>query len=143
MDKGNDRTVALLSIHPIYADRLLQGSKCVELRKTKFKSEVEYVIIYATAPVKKVVGYFEVDRVVVDSPAAIWQQYRPVAGIEEEDFQTYYQSSSYAVAIEVGKMFPLSSPLPLSILGEEVRAPQSFRYFSAPAVEILADCVSQ
>lgn len=142
MAKTDDRTVALLSIHPIYATRLLEGSKRVELRKTKFSCDVEYVIIYATAPVKKVVGYFEVEKVVVDSPAAIWNQYKTVAGIERKDFKAYYQTSSQAIAIEVAKMFALDQPQLLSILGEGVKAPQSFQYFSTPAVEAMADYIA-
>lgn len=139
MDKKACRTVALLSIHPKYAERLLIGSKGVELRKTKIYNNVEYIVIYSTSPVKKVVGYFSIARIVINSPSVIWSQYQEIAGIDQDDFYTYFERSSKAVAIEVAQIYPLTVPVPLSILGNKLKPPQSFQYLDYSAIEKLSE----
>ncbi len=39
MDSGDSPTIALFSIHPVYAKAILDGSKKVEFRKTGIFSE--------------------------------------------------------------------------------------------------------
>lgn len=137
MDTKQNRTVALLSIHPAYAERLLEGSKCVELRKTRLAREIDYVIIYSTSPVQKVVGYFSVAKVAIGLPKAIWSEYKHVAGIESRDFIQYYEGAKQAVAIEVEQMHKLSCPVPLSVLGAGLKPPQSFQYLDISTIERL------
>ena len=47
---------AILSIHPEYAYKILSGEKTHELRKVLFKKPVTHVLVYATAPISKVIG---------------------------------------------------------------------------------------
>ena len=137
-----DRTVALLSIHPIYANFLLEGSKCVELRKTKISRDVRYIVIYSTSPVKKIVGYFSVAQIVIDSPSSIWSQYQEIAGINQINFYNYYKNAKQAVAIEVEHMYQLCNPVPLSILGKKLKPPQSFQYFDISSIKTLSNHAS-
>lgn len=137
MDKRLDRIVALLSIHPIYTERLLNGSKGVELRKTRLSKEIDYVVMYSTSPIKKIVGYFSVRKIVVASPSAIWSEYGNIAGIEKSSFIQYYRQSKQAVAIEVDEVYRLQYLVPLSFLGENLRPPQSFQYIDGDAIESL------
>lgn len=138
MDKRADRTVALMSIHPVYAKRLLDGSKCVEFRKTRLSSDIRYVVIYATAPIKRVVGYFSVKQIVIDTPTEIWFQYRRVAGIGQSEFHEYYEGSMQAVAIEVAQMHVLSRPKPISVMADNTRPPQSYQYFGNKVIKTLS-----
>ena len=39
-------------------------------------------------------------------------------------------------------MFALDQPQLLAILGEGIKAPQSFQYFSTPAVEAMSDYIA-
>jgi predicted transcriptional regulator len=137
MDTKQNRTVVLLSIHPVYVERLLEGSKCVELRKTRLAKEIDYVIIYSTSPVQKVVGYFSVAKVAIGLPKAIWSEYKHVAGIKSSEFVRYYEGAKQAVAIEVERMHKLPDPLPLSILGKGLRPPQSFQYLDISTIKRL------
>ena len=59
---------AILSIKPIYANQILAGTKKVEFRKRKFKEEVRKVYIYASVPVKQIVGYFTFSTIDEDTP---------------------------------------------------------------------------
>lgn len=52
------RAVVLLPIKPRYATRIMDGSKRVEFRRRPFGRVPEWVVIYASAPVKQVVGLF-------------------------------------------------------------------------------------
>ncbi len=119
----------ILSIKPEYADKILEGTKRFEFRKANFAvSGVKSVLIYATKPVGMVVGEFEIDQVHVGVPKAIWVKTRQFAGINKSFFDEYYRDRSYAVAIGVGKVNKFEEPLALSDFGEDLTAPQSFRY---------------
>lgn len=43
----------LLSIKPEYVERIMDGSKIYEFRKRKCSKDINGIIIYSTAPVKK------------------------------------------------------------------------------------------
>ena len=77
----NPPVVALLSIHPQYAEAILNGEKKVEFRKAGFSKDVTHVVIYATKPIGAVVGVFETDGSVVQSPRELWQTFSAVGGI--------------------------------------------------------------
>ena len=117
-----------MSIHPEFAQLILDGKKKVEFRKTCFASEVSHVVIYATTPLKKVVGYFEVEKIHVGSPKTLWQSYSEVAGISERFFQDYYQNFREGVAIEVGQVYSLDHALSLDCISGSLVAPQSYVY---------------
>jgi predicted transcriptional regulator len=120
--------VALLSIHPQYADAIMRGDKRVEFRKQPFARPVEHVVIYATAPVQRIVGTFRVAGCDVAEPAELWRRYGDVGGIERDDFEGYYgrRSSGVAIAIEGS---PIPMDLPLDVV-DQVRPPQGFAYLT-------------
>lgn len=123
---------AILSIKPEFADKILDGTKRFEFRKASFgATQVESVLIYATRPIGKVVGEFEVECVHIDEPQRIWRKTRKFAGIEKCFFDEYFRGRSVAVAIAVGKVDRFETPRDLSSFGENITAPQSFRYLSS------------
>ncbi len=52
MDSIEVGCIALMSIHPQYANAIVEGTKRVEFRKRPLARNVTHVIVYATAPVK-------------------------------------------------------------------------------------------
>ena len=133
----NSPIVALLSIKPIYANAILDGRKKVEFRKRPFKRAVSHVVIYATAPVQRVVGWFQTKRFEQMSPSALWKRFASVGGISEEQFNIYYNGSESGVAIHVDKPQRLANPV--SIKQTKVAtAPQSYAYLSAAVFGRLA-----
>lgn len=139
MAARTSRTAALMAIHPEFAHLILDGKKKVEFRKTRLTIEVSHVLIYATVPSKGIIGFFEVNRIQEGAPDKLWDIYQNVAGIEEQVFRTYYGSASRGIAIEVGRVFVLSRPVPLKQLAGK-RPPQSFRYLNAKAFARIEDC---
>ncbi len=138
MDAGSDRAVALMSIQPEFAERILAGEKRVEFRKTYFRYKVSHVIVYSSNPVQKIVGFFEVEALELDDPASLWKRYSSVGGIARSAFEAYYDGCRRGVAIRIGRTFRLQKPLPLSSLTDTQPPPQSFRYVGAAALRLLA-----
>ena len=118
--------VAVMAIHPEYADAILRGTKQVEFRKRKLADDVETIVIYATAPVQKIVGEFRIRETVVDAPERIWARYGAVGVIDRHSFAEYYASTVNAVAFVVDKAIRYGQPRPLSELARSI--PQSFYY---------------
>jgi len=57
-----DKMNVFLLSKPEYAFAILNGTKRYEFRKAMFRKDVDKVVVYATAPYKKVIGYFKVGR---------------------------------------------------------------------------------
>src|SRR5690554_4986725 len=92
----------LLSIKPEYAEKILLGQKLYEFRKSIFKNpDVKTVVIYATMPVGKVVGEFDFDEVLSDTPQAIWAETSKFSGITKKFFNSYFDGRGTAHAIKV------------------------------------------
>ena len=134
-DQSN-RTVALMSIKPEFAARILSGEKRVEFRKQAFRAKVSHVVIYSTTPVAAIVGVCEVESVFVDTPSTVWRKFATVGGIARAGFAAYYTNRRRAVAITVAKPVRFRSPVQLSSIGER-RPPQSFRYMPAVSLDRL------
>jgi len=125
-----------MSIKPQFADGILNGSKRVEFRKRGLASDVTTVIIYATMPVGKLVGVFDVAGYDVGSPSAIWEMHKRHAGISRRGFREYYRGRKLAVAIQVADPRRLARPLALAELDTGLRPPQSFCYLE---LEVRSD----
>lgn len=119
----------LLSIKPEYAEKILTGKKRYEFRKSIFKnSSVKTVVIYATMPVGKVVGEFDFDEVLSDSPQAIWAETSRYSGITKKFFNSYFDGRDKAHAIKVRSVRRYDIPVSLTEFVPSGAAPQSFRY---------------
>ncbi len=126
-----------MSIHPEFAQLILDGKKKVEFRKTCFASPISHIVIYATTPLKKVVGYFEVQGIQVATPEKLWQFYSKVAGVDQKFFQDYYGSTNQGVAIEVGKVYQLSHFLSLNCISASLLAPQNYIYIDEKLFDLI------
>lgn len=119
----------LLSIKPEFAEKILNGTKKFEFRKGIFKNNnITTVVIYATMPVGKVVGQFSIDEILANDPESLWVKTKKYAGISKNFFDSYYSGRETAYAIKVGEVERFAVPLPLSSLGDGIKAPQSFLY---------------
>ncbi len=126
--KKNQSAVVFLPVKPRYAEQIMDGTKRVEFRKRIWKSNVDTVIIYASSPVKRILGYIKVSKVKEGTPDEIWKSYYPVGGISKEDFKTYFADHRGAVGIEIGSVHRLARPLRPADAGIHGPIPQSFKY---------------
>jgi predicted transcriptional regulator len=129
--------VALLSIKPTYAEAIFSGRKKVEFRKTKFRRAVSHIVVYATAPVQRVIGWFVTGETHQSSPRQLWRRFATVGGILREDFLSYYSKHEQGVAIEVRATRRLKKPILLHRVTSSP-PPQSYIYLPASALLSLA-----
>lgn len=119
----------LLSVFPEFAEGILNGTKRFEYRKSSPKrGEARVVMLYATKPVGRVVGEFEIARVLVDHPSALWDRTNSGSGISREYFNSYFEGRKQAFALEVRNPKRYSKPLTLVEVSGSSAPPQSFRY---------------
>ena len=125
-----DGRVALISIHPRYADKIISGEKKLEFRRSWAVQPVDVLVIYATYPVQRIVALAGVEKVILGSPNKLWSLSKDLGGgISRRDFFAYLDGKTTAVAIELGAVRPVVDGLdPTRLFGQDFRAPQSFRY---------------
>lgn len=134
---SNSAEVALLSIHPRFAEAILNGEKRVEFRRTKFSRDVSHVVIYATLPIGKVIGWFEVAGIETQHPDDLWRKFQGSGGIDEDDFRAYYNGRETGYAIRVRESRRLKRAKPLTAVCKGIRPPQSFTYLNKAAARKL------
>jgi predicted transcriptional regulator len=104
----------LLSIKPEFALKIFNGSKRYEYRRAIFKNqEVSRVIVYASDPIKRIIGEFEIEDILHDETQVLWVKTKNHAGISEKRFFEYFanKSKGYAIKVKTTRMY--GDPLPL------------------------------
>ena len=118
----------LLSIKPEFAHKIFEGSKKFEFRKQVFKdTSVKKVIVYSSSPEQKVIGEFEIEAILSDTPDNIWIQTKLYSGISREFFKSYFEGRNKAYAIKVASTKRYSKYKSLADFNIHA-APQSFAY---------------
>ena len=119
----------LLSIKPEFAESILDGFKKFEFRRKIFRNkEVRAVVIYATMPIGKVIGEFEIERVLSSDPDELWDLTKNHAGITRDFFDEYFSERDRGFAIAVKNPLRYENPVSLNELIPGAVPPQSFRY---------------
>lgn len=119
----------ILSIHPEYVERILAGNKRFEYRRKVAKKGASSLLIYETAPVKRVVAEAEILEVLSMPPAELWEETKEHSGINKAFFDSYFAGRKIAYAYRLGKVKVFQDPQSLSCYGLR-GAPQSFAYVS-------------
>lgn len=120
--------IALYSIKPIYSEQILNGSKIYELRKRIPINDLDYILIYASSPISKIVGYAEVRKIHKYSISETWKRFSKFSGIQKKDYLKYYDGCTHAYAIELGKVNKFLRPFDIDTLSPDCVPPQSFSY---------------
>ena len=123
------RTVVLLSIKPELADKIFTGEKKYEYRREMFGREMGKVIVYASAPVKKVIGEFNNGGIKFGRIDDIWRATKDESGISEESFYQYFSPLHWGHVLKIDNPVLYDKPLDLKSYGI-IHPPQSFRYLS-------------
>ena len=119
----------LLSIKPEFANKIFNGEKKFEYRRVIFKNKnVSKIVVYASSPVKKVIGEFDVGQIINTSKNELWKKTRKYSGITKEYFDQYFDDKDFGYAIEIKGVERFDEP---KCLNEEYGMsfpPQSFVY---------------
>lgn len=117
----------LLSIKPEYANRIISGTKKYEFRKHLAKSDIQKIIIYSTAPEKKIIGEVEVVGTLSMKKTPLWEKTKLHAGISRKKFRQYFDGYTIAHAYVLGEATKYETSMDLADVGLK-QAPQSFVY---------------
>jgi predicted transcriptional regulator len=118
----------LLSIKPEFAEKIFNGTKKYEFRRSVFKNQnVKTVIVYASSPIQRVIGEFEIDSIINDDLNALWKLTSDYSGISENYFFEYFKKKERGFAIKIKKTKLYDKTLSLK---DDFNAtpPQSFMY---------------
>lgn len=118
----------LLSIKPEFAERIFDGSKKYEFRKAIFKNpDVKTIVVYASSPVQRVIGEFDIETILSDAPETLWKETQEFSGITEDFFFDYFSKRNVGFAIKVKQVRRYNKPRCLRT-SYNVSPPQSFCY---------------
>lgn len=120
----------LLSIKPEFAEKIFEGSKMFEYRKTIFKNpDIKKVIVYASSPLQLVIGEFEIEHIINSDINNLWEQTSKGSGITKAFFLNYFNNKKTGYAIKIKSVKRYAKPLNLKEK-YNVLPPQSFLYLT-------------
>lgn len=117
----------LLSIKPQYIREIITEKKKFEYRKFRCRDDIDTIIIYATAPIKKVIGEARLIDIIESDVESVWNKTKDFSGIPREDYDTYYKKRKKVIAYQLGDITLYDKPKSLEDLGLDY-TPQSFAY---------------
>ncbi len=119
----------ILSIKPEFANKIFDGSKKFEFRRSIFKNDkVKTVIVYASSPVQRVIGEFQIEKIINQDLGSLWNLTSESSGITQEFFYEYFgdKQLGYAIQIKSTRKYRPSKCLRTDF---KLTPPQSFAYF--------------
>lgn len=138
----------ILSLKPVYANKIYSGEKEWEFRKAFCIARVDVdknvkVFIYETAPVKKITGWFTVDLdsavPVPDGLNVMWRHLKDERiGINEEEFRAYFNKPGFAHAWHIGNVKKFVEPVDPYKEGYWSRPPQSYCRIKEELARLIA-----
>lgn len=98
-----DNNLLLVSIKPQFAKSIFRGEKTIELRKSAptRAGKDSYMLIYVTAPIKKVWGICRIQNIIKETPKQLWENHGKKTGITKSEFNEYYKGNKKAFGIEI------------------------------------------
>jgi predicted transcriptional regulator len=124
------RDAMLLAVRPMFAERILAGTKTAELRRVRPAVRPgQDVLIYSSSPTMALLGSAIVESVEADRPSVLWERVRAGAGLSRSEYNAYFHGAEQAAAIWLTEIRQLDRPLALSELRERwpwFRVPQSY-----------------
>ena len=119
----------VLSIKPEFAEKIFEGTKKYEFRKAIFKNpSVKKVLVYASAPVQKVIGEFEIEYILKHDLKTLWRITKNDSGITSDYFFQYFEQRENGFAIKIKNTKLYKTPKCLK-QDYNLIPPQSFLYF--------------
>lgn len=120
----------LLSIKPEYAEKIFNGTKRYEFRRSVFKKQnIKTVVVYASSPVQRVIGEFEIENILNDDLQQLWNKTKEFSGISEDFFFKYFNNKEKGYAIKIKQTTRYNKSLSLKD-DFNVAPPQSFMYLN-------------
>jgi predicted transcriptional regulator len=105
-----DKHIKALSIKQIYAERIIAGTKKIELRKRPIGMELgDLVLLYETTPDSVIKGGFIADKTISLSPSRMWNQYHQIMGVDKEFYDVYFENCEFAYGTLIHQSFSFTA----------------------------------
>jgi predicted transcriptional regulator len=126
----------LMSIHPRYIKKILDGEKIYEVRKRFSEKWLNRrVTLYATSPSKALYGYANVKKIVSGTVDYIWNNFSEDLGCSRREFYDYADDNEKIYLIQLGDIQPYISPIYISQISryfnQNLIPPQSYTSLSS------------
>lgn len=120
----------LLSIKPEFANKIFDGTKKYEFRRAIFRNkEVKKVVVYASSPIQKIIGEFEIDHIINHDLETLWNKTKKHSGISQDYFFEYFGDKEYGFAIKIKSTKLYKTPRCIRV-DYNLFPPQSFLYLT-------------
>ncbi|MYC57424.1 MAG: ASCH domain-containing protein [Acidimicrobiia bacterium] len=121
----------VLSLKPRFAEAILAGVKTVELRRTAPKIDVPTrALLYATTPVRALLGTCVVTSVQTASLAVLWREHGLRSALAYREFQRYFKGLKIGTALTLAQpqSFNGGGGVPPRLAGEVKGFPPSTEF---------------
>jgi predicted transcriptional regulator len=121
----------LMSIKPLFVDRILEGKKTVEIR-TEFpvRWKGARVVFYASDPRQELAGEGVIEDVTIDTPTNIWERFGLSIGCTRDEYLGYCGPHLRVSALKFKDVIPYLNRVPRSqlevLMDEDLRPPVSY-----------------
>jgi predicted transcriptional regulator len=123
--------IALLSIKPVHAENIFSGRKKFEYRKKVFaRADVQKIVVYCSKPVGAIIGEFDIQGILRDSPSRLWKKTHRDSGISEQYFYNYFNGCDVAFALKIGSVRRFPNEIDPQEVVFDFYPPQSFMYLT-------------
>lgn len=131
----------LISIQPRFAQAILDGTKSIELRRTRPTLEPNaQALIYASSPTKAIIGTATVTQIFQDKPEGLWATHKDATGVTAAEFTEYFEGAKIAYGLELLAVQRIDGPVALSELRQRgLEPPQSWRYLDGALAALLSN----
>jgi predicted transcriptional regulator len=124
-------SAVVLSLRPRFAHAIVRGQKTVELRRSFSERWIgSGAVLYATSPVRAVVGITTIERVERLDVGTIVRRFSGPAAVTPGEARAYLKGRPDAWVVHLGSVRAFDVPPALSLLrersGSACRAPQSY-----------------
>lgn len=128
------RNIMLVSIRPQFVAQILNGSKTIELRRSRPLVRVgQRLAIYSTLPDGAMVATALVADITDEPKHAFWGRHRREVGVTKREFDDYFRDRESVVGIHLEGVRPLESPISLAQMRDRgiANPPQQWMYLDA------------
>ncbi|QMS88112.1 hypothetical protein HUN01_11100 [Nostoc edaphicum CCNP1411] len=98
--------IKALSIKRMYAERIIDGSKKIELRKRSIGMELgDLILLYETTPDSIIRGGFIADKTISLPVCKMWSKYHHILGVDKDFYDMYFENCEFAYGTFIYESF--------------------------------------
>lgn len=141
MIRKSSHWALFLSIHLVHLNRILAGTKNLELRRKRPNMEIGCsVLLYSPSPTKALFGIATVSGITSATPSELWRSSRTETALKRNEFDEYLEGVSMAHAIHLKNVRTLKTPMSLDRLRANLpgfNPPQGYLYLQISSLGFL------